>query len=63
MSDVDHVLREEDFAMLAKRLDAYSGADIQAICTDAHIRGQLKVVAAKRFHKVAKNLNIYAQEN
>ena len=52
MSDCDHVLKDQDFSFLAKKLDGYTGADIQAIYTDAQIRSQLKVVAAKRFHKV-----------
>ena len=52
MKDCDHVLQNEDYGLLANKLDGYSGADIQSICMDGHIRSQLKVFSAKRFRKV-----------
>ena len=55
-SPVFNVLQLEHFELLSEETRGYSGSDLRVLCTNAHIRCQLKVLVASRFHKVKENL-------
>ena len=55
MNQFENVLSPQMYNDLAEKTAGFSGSDLKGLCTNAHIRSQMKVLVATRFCKVKKS--------